>query len=144
MSILLIEDNEDDWEATKRSFRKNNFLNPIKWCSSSQEALQYLRREGAYANDNTAQTPDLILLDLNMPGMDGRQLLEVLKTDDVFKKIPVIILTTSSDERDIEDCYALGASTYVQKPVTFDGLTEALKTLQEYWFGVALLPRNTD
>ena len=82
----------------------------------------------------------MILLDLNLPGMDGRQLLEVIKTEDGLKSIPVVILTTSNNDHDVERCYALGASTYIQKPVTFEGLSKAIQTMKEYWFGIALLP----
>jgi CheY-like chemotaxis protein len=84
--------------------------------------------------------PGLILLDLNMPGVDGRQVLERLKASPTLRPIPVIILTTSSDTRDIEQCYALGASTFIQKPVDFDGLAAAVRAMRDYWFGIALLP----
>ena len=140
--ILLVEDNVDDYEATIRSFKKNRFLNPIKWCQGGQQALDYLQGNGVYARDPEVLKPDLILLDLNMPGMDGRKLLTILKHDEDLKIIPVIILTTSNDQRDINACYEIGASTYIQKPVSFEGLTEAVRAMQEYWFGVAILPND--
>ena len=84
----------------------------------------------------------MVLLDLNMPGLDGRKTLQLIKENNVLKQIPVIILTTSADERDIEACYQMGANTYVQKPVSFDGLIEAIKRLKEYWFEIALLPKD--
>lgn len=137
--ILLVEDNEDDYEATQRSFMKNHFINPIIWCKSGQDALDYLNRKGRYAqNDNIK--PGLILLDLNMPGIDGRKTLEIIKSNDDLKAIPVVVLTTSADSKDIKQCYMLGVSTYIQKPVSFDGLTNAIRTMKEYWFGIALLP----
>ncbi len=140
--VLLVEDNPDDYEATVRSLQKNHFLNPVKWCKSGRDALDYLRKEGVYVNDKSVQQPDLILLDLNMPGIDGRQVLHELKANEKFKKIPVIILTTSADSKDVEQCYSIGASTYIQKPVSFEGLTEAIRTMKDYWFGVAILPKK--
>lgn len=141
-SILLVEDNEDDYEATCRAFKKANLCNPIDWCKSGRDALDYLKREGAYKDVRKVMRPGLVLLDLNMPGLDGRRTLEAIKQDDALKRIPVIILTTSSDERDIEACYQSGANTYVQKPVSFDGLIEAIKRLKAYWFEIALLPKE--
>lgn len=138
--ILLVEDNQDDYEATVRSLKKNHFMNPVKWCQNGQEALDYLLKEGAYLDDPEVRRPDLILLDLNMPGVDGRQVLQRIKNIENLRSIPVVVLTTSKDVRDIESCYEIGASTYIQKPVSFQGLTEAIKTMKEYWFGVAILP----
>lgn len=140
-SILIVEDSEDDYEATLRAFKKVNLHNPIHWCSSGQDALDFLKHDGKY-RDTRDQKPGLILLDLNMPGLDGRKTLQLLKAHDHLKCIPVIILTTSSDERDVQACYQLGANTYVQKPVSFDGLMEAIKRLKEYWFEIALLPKD--
>ena len=139
-NILLIEDNLDDYEATLRSLKKSEILNPVRWCKGGQDALDYLNKSGRYANDDSIRLPNLILLDLNMPGIDGRQLLEHIKKNDTLKRIPVVILTTSSDSKDVERCYATGASTYIQKPVSFDGLTATFRTMKNYWFGVALLP----
>ncbi len=135
--VLIVEDNEDDYEATRRSFIKNHLINPLSWSRSAEEALQVLR--SAQAGRGGAK-PDLILLDLNMPGMDGRRFLEIVKSDERLKSIPVVVLTTSADSSDIERCYQLGASTYIQKPVSFDGLARAVSTMKDYWFGIALLP----
>lgn len=142
--ILLIDDNPDDYEATTRSFRKNHFDNPVHWCQSGKDAQDYLYRTGKYQGQASVTRPALILLDLNMPGVDGRQLLRELKSDSALSAIPIIILTTSNDPKDVEDCYALGASTYIQKPVEFDDLTNAMKTMTEYWFSVALLPAEEE
>jgi two-component system response regulator len=133
--ILVVDDSLDDYEATKRAFVKANLVNAIRHACSGEVALAYLRSEQAIM-------PGLILLDLNMPGMDGRKTLEILKRTPRLKKIPVVILTTSDDERDIKACYELGANTYVQKPVDFDGLIAAVKRLKEYWFEIALLPKD--
>ena len=140
--ILLVEDNQDDYEATVRSLQKNHFMNPIQWCKSGQEALDYLYRKGDFTNNSDVKTPDLILLDLNMPGIDGRQVLQQLKADPEKCAIPVVILTTSKDSKDVDKCYEIGASTYIQKPVNFEGLTEAIGTMKDYWFGVAILPHR--
>jgi two-component system, response regulator len=141
-TILLIEDNEDDFEATLRSLKKNLFLNPVYWCRSGRDALDYLYKRGAYAEADKAPQPDLILLDLNMPGIDGRQVLTQIKNDPNLKHIPVVVLTTSADVKDVDQCYQIGASTYIQKPVSFEGLTEAVRKMKDYWFGIAILPRH--
>lgn len=140
-SILLVEDSEDDYEATMRAFKKASLYNSVTWCQSGREALDFLKYEGSYQGAQH-ERPGLVLLDLNMPGLDGRKTLQLIKEDANLKRIPVIILTTSSDERDVEACYQMGANTYVQKPVSFDGLIEAIKRLKEYWFEIALLPKE--
>lgn len=141
-SILLVEDNQDDYEATCRAFKKANLGDPIVWCQSGREALDLLKEEGRYCDGNGGPRPGLVLLDLNMPVMDGRATLKAIKQDDALKGIPVIILTTSADARDIQTCYQSGANTYVQKPVSFEGLIEAIRRLKEYWFEIALLPKD--
>ena len=132
--ILVVEDSEDDFDATLRAFTKVNLRNPVVRAASGQEALDYLG-DGAHC-------PGIILLDLNMPGLDGRQTLRTIKQNAVLKHIPVVVLTTSDDERDVQACYDLGANTYIQKPVDFDGLIAAIKQLKEYWFEIALLPKS--
>jgi two-component system, response regulator len=139
--ILIVEDNADDYEATERSFRRAHFVNPISWCQSGQAALDFLHYSGQYAKRPRSQ-PDLMLLDLNMPGVDGRKVLQIVKGDHSLKSIPIVVLTTSTAPGDIEDCYALGASTYIQKPVEFHGLADAIRTMKDYWFGIALLPKH--
>lgn len=134
--ILIVEDSADDFEATKRAFVKANLRNAIAHVLSGEEALAYLRSD-------TKTKPGLILLDLNMPGLDGRKTLEIIKQAPNLKKIPVVILTTSDDERDVKACYELGANTFIQKPVDFDGLISAIKRLKEYWFEIAILPKES-
>lgn len=131
--ILIVDDSEDDFYAAKRACTKASLMNPIERADSGEAALARLQAPGEIK-------PGLILLDLNMPGLDGRKTLEIIKQNDELKVIPVVILTTSDDERDIKTCYALGANTYIQKPVDFDGLIEAMKRLKGYWFEIALLP----
>jgi two-component system response regulator len=133
--ILIVDDSEDDFEATKRAFGKANLRNPIAHAICGQSALDYLNSAGK-------PKPGLILLDLNMPGIDGRKTLEIVKGTESLRDIPVVILTTSDDERDINACYALGANTYIQKPVDLDGLIAAIQRLKEYWFEIAILPKD--
>lgn len=132
--ILIVDDSDDDFEATQRAFTRANFANPIQHAVSGEDAIAYLRSPAT-------ETPGLILLDLNMPGMDGRKTLQVIKAGEATKNIPVIVLTTSNDERDIHDCYAFGANTYIQKPVDLDALFAAVQRLKEYWFEIAILPK---
>jgi two-component system response regulator len=141
-TILLVEDSIDDYEAAMRSFKAAHLDNPVHWCKTGQEALDYLKHEGTYAHAPGAAKPALVLLDLNMPGIDGRKVLAIVKQDPALKKTPIVILTTSSDERDVTQCYELGASTYIQKPVDFDGLIGAVSRIKDYWFGIALLPAD--
>ncbi len=101
-----------------------------------------MRHEGSYALKPKVSLPGLILMDLNMPGLDGRKTLQLIKGDALLRRVPVIILTTSADERDVEVCYQMGANTYVQKPVSFEGLIEAIRRLKEYWFEIAILPKE--
>ena len=142
--ILLVEDNPDDFEAIARSFKKAGLTNPLHWSSSGQDALDYLQRQGKYTGLSSVERPALILLDLNMPGLDGRALLDTVKQVTALRRIPVVILTTSTDARDIDRCYELGASTYLQKPVDFDGLVLVARVIRDYWFGIALLPQEED
>lgn len=139
--VLLIDDNPDDFEATSRALKKNNLSNPIHWCESGLDAQHFLRGTGPYATTGPT-TPVFILLDLNMPGLDGRELLKNLKQTDKLKSIPVVVLTTSNDMNDVTECYQLGASTYIQKPLEFDSLTKAIQTIKDYWFDIAILPES--
>lgn len=131
--VLVVEDSMDDFEATQRAFRKAGLSSSIEHVTSGEDALSYLK-----INNNS--WPSLILLDLNMPGMGGRKTLELIKKDDALKDIPVVVLTTSNYEGDVSMCYALGANTYVQKPVDFDVLTSSIRAIKQYWLDTALLP----
>lgn len=141
-SILLIEDSPEDREATIRAFQRSGCRNPIVNCPDGEDALDYLYRRGSYTPPTQAPRPSLILLDLNLPGTDGREVLERVKSDENLCQIPVIVLTTSSDDRDIEACYKAGANSYIQKPVNMDGFFKAVQSLQDYWFEVVILPRE--
>ncbi len=139
--ILLVEDSPEDFETTQRAFRKAGLKNPIVLCADGDEALDFLHRRGRFADPALAPRPGIILLDLNLPGTDGRQVLEEVKSSPELRHIPVIVLTTSSDERDVAACYRAGANSYVQKPVDMDGFMRAIERLNDYWFEVVILPR---
>lgn len=143
-AILIVEDSPEDYEATVRAFRKANVVNPLKHCETGEEALDYLCRRGVYADAQKSPRPGIILLDLNLPGIDGRDILRQIKADDQLKKIPVVVLTTSLDERDIEKCYADGANSYVHKPVDLTGLVLAIQRLKDYWFEIVVLPKGEE
>ena len=137
--ILIVEDSDDDYYATVRAFKKEgNLFNPIKRCEDGSEALDYLNSEWS----SETPKPAIILLDLNLPGIDGRRVLQHIKATPSLANIPVIVLTTSNDERDIAECYTLGANTYIQKPVNLDSFFNAIKKLKEYWFQIAVLPKS--
>jgi len=139
--ILIVEDSDDDYETTELAFRESNLLNPLYRAEDGREALDFLYHKGEYA-DKPAPRPGIILLDLNLPGIDGRKVLETLKNDPDMCDIPVVILTTSSDERDIEKCYQIGANSYVQKPVDLNNFMIAIRRLKEYWFEVSIIPNR--
>jgi len=130
--ILLVEDDLADQKLIKISLRNEKIANDLCTVQSGEEGMDFLYRRGKYS-DGTPQ-PDLILLDLNMPGMGGKEFLRLIKTDEGLKQIPVVILTTSEAEKDIIDSYKLQASGYVHKPVTLEEFKEAMKKLKEYWF----------
>jgi CheY-like chemotaxis protein len=138
--LLLIEDSQEDREATIRAFKKCGFGGRIICCIDGDDALAYLHREGKYQSPAFAQRPALILLDLNMPGTDGRQVLAELKGDPDLKTIPVVVLTTSTDHRDISSSYLAGASSYVTKPVDVDGFMRTIAVLKSWWFDEVILP----
>ena len=139
--ILLVEDSPEDFETTERAFRRSGLKNPIYRCADGDEALDFLHRRGRYAGSGEAPRPGVILLDLNLPGTDGREVLSEIKNDPGLKQIPVIVLTTSKDERDVEVCYRCGANSYIQKPVDLDGFMKAIERLNDYWFEVVILPK---
>lgn len=142
-TILIVDDSDDDYDATVRALTKSaNLMNPIHRCEDGEETLDYLFRRGRYADPDAAPRPGIILLDLNMPGIDGRKVLKEIKGDAGLRSIPTIVMTNSEDERDINACYDMGANTYVQKPLNWPGFLEAVTRLKEYWFEIAVLPKS--
>lgn len=140
-TILLVEDNSDDATMTISSLRNSNIKNTIVHCQTGDEALDFLYTQLKNIGTREVDLPGLILLDLNLPGTDGREVLEEVKGNPRLKPIPVIVLTTSSDERDIDLCYEYGANSYVVKPVNFDGFVSAIERLSGYWLEIAVIPK---
>ena len=141
-AILLVEDSPEEYEATVRALKRAGLANPVYRCEDGDEALDFLFRRGAYVEPTAAPRPGIILLDLNLPGTDGREVLAEIKADESLQLIPVIVLTTSTDERDIELCYRYGANSYVKKPVDLQGFLQAIQRLRDYWFEVVILPKG--
>ena len=141
IDILIAEDDPEDQELVTKAFASARVLNRLTFVHNGEELLDYLRNRPPFQN---AAPPDLILLDLSMPRMDGREALEIMKRDPELKHIPVVILTTSDAEQDIVQSYRLGASSYIQKPVTFAKLVDVVNTLGTYWVGIVKLPTQND
>jgi CheY-like chemotaxis protein len=139
--ILLVEDSPEDFEATVRALRKAGLANPIFRCEDGDEALDFLYRRGRFAAPEAAPRPGIVLLDLNLPGTDGREVLAAVKSDPALRSIPVVVLTTSTDERDIDRCYQAGANSYISKPVDLDGFMQAVQSLKDFWFEIVIVPK---
>lgn len=135
--ILLVEDNENDVVLTRHGFRKSNLAVNLHHVEDGVECMAFLRKEGKYAD---VPTPDMILLDLNMPRMDGREVMAEMVQDKELRRLPVVILTTSSDEQEILSMYDLRCSSYIVKPVDFTQFQRVLSVFADYWFTVVVLP----
>ena len=142
--ILLVEDCAEDARITMRALAQTGVQNHLVLCRDVDEALAYLYRQGVYESLNDADRPELILLDLHLPGRDGLTLLRQIKTDEAMKAIPVIILTTSDALSDIAVCYQYGANSYVKKPNDFTGFIQTITRLVDFWFALTLLPRGNE
>ena len=137
IEILLVEDNPADVRLTQEALRDSKVANNLHTVGDGVEALRFLRREEEHAE---APRPDLILLDLNLPLMGGREVLERVKEDPDLRRIPVVVLTTSDAEQDIVRSYELHANAYIRKPVDFDQFTEVVRLIEDFWFTVVKLP----
>lgn len=135
--VLLVEDSEDDVILTREGFKRSKFFVSLHHVSDGEACMRFLRKEGVYKE---VPTPDIILLDLNMPIMDGREVLRHITADEVLKKIPVVVLTTSNEVEDIQRMYALRCSSYITKPVDFNKFVGVVQELGDYWFTVVVLP----
>lgn len=133
VEILLVEDNKDDVELTLHALHKENLANHIHVCRDGEEALEFLFCQGQFNGRSLEKPPRLILLDLKLPKVDGMEVLKRLKSDDRTKTIPVVILTSSKEERDLVQSYGLGANSYIQKPVDFDQFRSTVKSVGFYW-----------
>ncbi len=140
--ILIVEDSPEDFEATMRAFKKSNFASSIFHCEDGDDALDYLYQRRKYSDPETSPQPSLILLDLNLPGTSGKDVLREIKANEKLQKIPVVVLTTSTNEKDIEQCYSCGANSYLCKPVDMNGLFESIQRIKDYWFDIVILPNG--
>lgn len=139
VEILLVEDNPGDVRLTKEALKEAKVINNLTVLKDGVEALAFLRRQGTY---DKAVTPHLILLDLNLPKKDGREVLAEIKADETLKRIPVVVLTTSQDEQDIFKSYNLHANCYVTKPVDLEQFMTVVKSIEDFWLGIVMLPKN--
>lgn len=140
ITILMADDDADDRLMTKEAFEESRLANDLRFVEDGVELMDYLNRRGKYADPATSPRPGLILLDLNMPKMDGREALRAIKSDPKLRTIRVVILTTSKAEEDIYRTYNLSAASYITKPVTFSGMAEVIKTIGKYWLEIVELP----
>jgi CheY-like chemotaxis protein len=140
ITILLADDDEDDRLMTRDALREARLHNDLHTVVDGVELLEYLRHEGAYSAPESAPWPGLVLLDLNMPRMDGREALYEIKNDPRLRALPVVVLTTSKAEEDIVRTYELGVNSFISKPVTFFGLVEVMKAFSRYWLEIVDLP----
>ncbi|EFL87613.1 response regulator [Ahrensia sp. R2A130] len=140
ISILVADDDADDRLMIGEAFEEAMLKNPVAFVKDGIELLEYLRNENGFSDVEAHPTPGIILLDLNMPRMDGRTALEEIRKDPVLKRIPVVVLTTSQAEEDILRTYDLGVNSFITKPVTFDGLVQVVQVLNRYWIEIVALP----
>jgi CheY-like chemotaxis protein len=139
--LLVIEDSDEDFAAFERIIRKLSLFQKIYRCTSGDDALDFLRQMGSYT-DADAPRPSMILLDLNLPGTDGREVLEEIKQDELLRVIPVVIFTTSDNPRDVDVCYQNGANGYIVKPIDVKKLTKTVQVIVDYWFEANTLPSS--
>ena len=142
ITILLADDDDEDLEMTREALQLSRLGNEIQFVHDGEQVMDYLLRRGRFSDPAESPTPGLILLDLNMPKKDGREALAEIKANPALRKIPVIVLTTSRAEEDVFRTYDLGVSSFITKPVTFEGLIEAMRVLSEYWFEIVQLPNG--
>ena len=140
ITILVADDDDEDRQMTEEALSKSRLANDLRFAHDGEDLMDYLHRRGRHTDPTDSPVPGLILLDLNMPKKDGREALEEIKTTPGLRMIPVVVLTTSSSEEDIFRTYDLGVSSFISKPVTFEGLVQAMKVLTKYWFEIVELP----
>lgn len=133
VDLLLVEDRAEDAELALMALQEHNLMNNIKWVKDGQEALDYLFAENEYADRNSTNKPKMILLDLHMPKLNGLEVLKAIRSNKLTKMIPVVVLTTSKEERDRVEAYDLGVNSYIVKPVGFESFTQSVKDIGFYW-----------
>jgi two-component system, response regulator len=133
LEILLVEDNPEDAEMTMRALRKRNLANLLHWVKDGEEALEYLFCRGQYAGRDPARPPKLVLLDIKMPKVDGIEVLRQVKGSAALKSVPVVVMTSSNEERDVVESYRLGVNSYIVKPVAFEAFLETVSKIGLYW-----------
>jgi CheY-like chemotaxis protein len=138
--LLVVEDSNDDFKILQRLMQRMAVRNPIYRCTNGDEVLDFLYQEGSYKDNDIAPKPSVILLDLNLPGIDGRDVLERLKQDKTFQEIPIVIFTTSANPKDVEFCYRKGANGYLVKPMDADELQKTVRAFVDYWLEVNIPP----
>lgn len=138
--VLLVEDDPGDQELTRRALAEDILRTELHITVDGEDALDYLHKRGAYAGEGAAPRPDLVLLDLNMPKVDGREVLKQMREDEALKSIPVVVMTTSDQETDILRSYDLGCSSYITKPVDLLKFADVIRELGHYWFNLVTLP----
>lgn len=137
INVLLVEDSPSDQELTREAFESARVLNELHVVGDGDEAMEFLYKRGPFSN---APRPDIVLLDLNLPRMDGREVLAEIKADESLRTIPVVILTTSDDEHDVLSSYGLNANCYLTKPVGFENFMDVLRVLEQFWLVLVRLP----
>ena len=142
IEILLVEDNPDDAELALRALKKNNLANSIKVVGDGEEALNFIFARGEYSGRSIETAPKIILLDLKLPKIDGLEVLKILKNDPLTKMIPIIMLTSSKQEKDIIESYMLGVNSFIVKPVDFDKFVDAIKSVGLYWLLLNQVPQK--
>ena len=140
VTILMADDDLEDQMLVRKAWERSRFRNDLRFVDDGEQLMDYLYRRNAYADAIDSPRPGVILLDLNMPKIDGYEALEEIKNDPGLRRIPVVVLTSSKAEEDIIRSYNLGVSGFITKPVTFEGFVEAVKTLGRYWFEMVELP----
>ena len=140
VEILLVEDNPNDAELTLRALKKSNLANRVFHAKDGAEALEFIFAEGAYAGRSVENTPKVILLDLKLPKVNGIEVLQRIKTDERTKTIPIVVMTSSREDTDLEKCYALGVNSYIVKPVEFESFAKTVSELGFYWLLLNQIP----
>lgn len=142
LPILVVEDNDEDFDMLQMTFHAVAIPNPLYRCAEGEEALEFLGQTGRYANTQAAPRPGLILLDLNLAGLDGRQVLEHVKRDPHLKSIPVLVFSTSGNPKDVQSAYAHGASGYLLKPVDLPRFERMIRLFKEFWLDHIVMPED--